>query len=477
MTFSLKHERMIVGAVLLLTLVGRCLRLDQPILENYVGRQVPTAMVAKNLTRGSGFLYPQLDTSPAPNFFLVEPPIFAQLTAWVHELTSLEIGASGRLISALATTLAAWGIYRLARQREGPIVAIIALAAFACFPITIRYGRACQPEMLMLGLMIAGMALVDKPRSRMGVALGAILLASGLAVKVTACYVLIPTGLVLVADRPRWRWFAPVVVIPTGLWYLHAWQLINVPGGSLASLDNGSIWLQSLIPVAVFKLATLSNFARYLFIRAFTPVGFVLAAWGLFRMDRLFVIWGLSAVAMLGGLAAKAHHEYYWVALAPVAAVGIGRAIAQVSRWRPVAGVASLLVLIVFGLAQSRSTWATPVEWAAWREARTAIARFVPRDEPLIAPEALLYLADRHGCRLEIGREAQERAAREWGQRIVATDPIALIDFYQDHGAVYFADLLDPSDLRRTELHNSIRKRFIIWYDESGVLIAQLERP
>ena len=56
--------------------VIRVVHAGQPIVENYVGRQVPTAMVARNLDRGSGFLRPQLDTAPFPNYFLVEPPIY-----------------------------------------------------------------------------------------------------------------------------------------------------------------------------------------------------------------------------------------------------------------------------------------------------------------------------------------------------------------------------------------------------------------
>ena len=45
--------------LLLATFALRAARLDQPIVENYVGRQIPTAMVARNLDRGSGVSRPQ----------------------------------------------------------------------------------------------------------------------------------------------------------------------------------------------------------------------------------------------------------------------------------------------------------------------------------------------------------------------------------------------------------------------------------
>ncbi len=64
------------GVLLAAVFLIRIIRIDQPIVENYVGRQIPTAMVARNLERGSGLLRPRLDTAPFPNYFLVEPPVY-----------------------------------------------------------------------------------------------------------------------------------------------------------------------------------------------------------------------------------------------------------------------------------------------------------------------------------------------------------------------------------------------------------------
>src|SRR4051794_39687434 len=152
----------LLAGLLLLTFLLRAGRLDQPIVENYVGRQIPTAMVARNLDRGSGFLRPQLDTGPFPNLFLIEPPIYAQVVVWVHRATGLRLEPSGRPVSALATTLGAWGLFGLTRRREGVEVALLAVAAFGVFPVTIRYGRAFQPDALMLGTLLAGLRCWDE---------------------------------------------------------------------------------------------------------------------------------------------------------------------------------------------------------------------------------------------------------------------------------------------------------------------------
>src|SRR3954452_24414470 len=125
-----------VAGLLVLTFAVRAVEPGQPIVENYVGRQIPTAMVARNLERGSGFLRPELDTGPFPNYFLVEPPIDALGVVALRRLTGLPLEPSGRLLSALATVLGAWGLSGLARRREGSAVALLAVAAFAAFPIT-----------------------------------------------------------------------------------------------------------------------------------------------------------------------------------------------------------------------------------------------------------------------------------------------------------------------------------------------------
>ena len=148
-----------LGLVLLATFAIRALQSGQPIVENYVGRQIPTAMVARNLDRGSGFLRPQLDTAPFPNYFVVEPPIYESGVVVLKRATGLGLEEAGRVLSALATALAAWGsVHVNARGERDGSWHIVAVAAFAVFPLTIRYGRAFQPDAAMLGTVVAGLA-------------------------------------------------------------------------------------------------------------------------------------------------------------------------------------------------------------------------------------------------------------------------------------------------------------------------------
>ncbi len=469
--------------LLAIGLLTRLAGLGQPIVENYVGRQVPTAMVARNLDRDGNFLKPKLDVAPLPNLFLVEPPIFAGLVVLLCR-TGLPLEEAGRIVSALGIVFGAWGLYGLTACRDGKSAGLAAVAVFLAIPVTIRYGRAFQPDALMLGCLIAGLRCWDSFERVGGVGrlvAGVGLIATGLALKVISAYVLIPLVAVLIRDRKSWKIaLVAATLIPAALWYLHAWELIQGGQGSRASADNGGIWLGLLWPRAWLKMETYRNVVRFLGIRAFTPIGPPLALLGFLKWpkegDRFWRVWGVSALAGLAVLAAKLHHEYYWLAVAPVVAVGLARVLTELIRGGS-KGKAALLGLGFFGLTVffSISTWKTPTEWLTLREASAEVREIVPVDDWVVAPEALLFEADRRGCRLELSGEAARRAAGEWGDALKGDDSAALVEFYRGKGALYFADVRpDPIDPRRLALHQAIKGRYKVLVDRPGVLIARL---
>jgi hypothetical protein len=485
------RERLLVVGLLLAVFATRAPRLDQPILENYVGRQVPTAMVARNLVRGSGFLTPRLDTGPFPNLFLVEPPIVAQVDAWLSRWSGLSLEPAGRLVSALATTLAAWGLFGLVRSRQGLRASTFAVIAFAAFPVTIRYGRAFQPDAFAMGCAVAGMWCLDRG-GRVSNGIGGILLALGLAQKVTWSFVLVPICLTILRGRSWGRRIAPVLcLIPACCWYLYVGNslVLDQPGSSTTS-DNAANWLHRLAPDSLLDTHRYLVVGRDLLIRAFTPIGFLLCCLGLLRWksaDRLWTTWAIAAGATLLLLFGKLHHEYYWLMLAPPAAALAGLALDRIARRSAALGWMTLTVLVGVGCYQTRSTWTTPPEWRDALALGQAIQRHVPPGELVIAPEAVVYLGDRPGCRLEWETASARRAVNEWsrGQWEEIEDiPQNIVGFYRSNaGARFFADLeSDPRDYSRARFHEILRScggsGVRILEEKPGrYLLVEFERP
>ncbi len=180
---------------------------------------------------------------PFLNLFLVEPPIAARLAAWGSIGSGMPLDESGRLLSAAGIALGAWGLYGLMRRRRGCLAAVGAVIAFASFPVTIRYGRAFQPDALALGLLVAALNCWDVP----GVgrtSIGAFVMAAGLAQRVTWAPSVLMALLVVWSGRRRSLWLlASACLLPALAWYFRAALLLSFPeSGSSASLDNAANW-------------------------------------------------------------------------------------------------------------------------------------------------------------------------------------------------------------------------------------------
>ena len=311
------------------------------------------------------------------------------------------------------------------RRRAGRRAAILAAVAFAAFPLTIRYGRAFQPDAAMLGAVVAGLACWDRSRSmsrtavrRAWFAAGWTLLAMGLAIKMIVAPLLIAMAFVVLPKRRLPVLAATVAaLLPALAWYAWAAHLAAAADGSRASADNRAIWLGVLAPSALLHPGTWALPLRFLIVRAFTPIGAAMALVGLIGGggSGLWRAWGLISLATLILLASKLHHEYYFLILAPAAAAGVGLALDRLAARRRWAAIGASACLLILAFVQARSTWRTPTEWTGLEAAAHAVSEATPADAWVVAPEALLFESDRRGCRLEWTASAARRAAGEWG--------------------------------------------------------------
>ncbi len=246
------------------------------------------------------------------------------MPSWLKRITRLGLAESGRLVSAAAMVLAALGLFELTRRREGIVVAYLAAAAFAILPLTIRYGRAFQPDAAMLGTVVLGLACWDRycvtPRWYW-LATAWLLTALAFSLKITAACLLLPLVLVIARKRPRRELLViGSTLIPALVWYAWANHVVGTADGSRASADNRSIWLGSIGPAALLRprLSLTSGgscaCARSpLLVRCWRSWDFVSAPRDGGSRDRLWLAWGCAAIVALALLAEKLHHEYYWL--------------------------------------------------------------------------------------------------------------------------------------------------------------------
>jgi hypothetical protein len=302
----------------------------------------------------------------------------------------------------------------------------------------------------------------------------------GIAAKVLAAVLLVPLCAVIAQSRRARTLTAPAAaatLLPALAWYVWAYHVIDAGEGSHASADNRSIWLHLSGPLGLFNKETLVWIGWFLLVRAFTPIGAALAVMGLCKRshpdDRLFRLWGIAGLAAMVALAEKLHHEYYWLILSPVVAFGVAVGLDRIAKphWR-FTGLAGLALLCAI---QARSTWRTPAEWAGLESAARTVTEYVRPDDWIASPEALLYEADRRGCRMEWTAQAATRAAGEWPVTGSVKSPADLLEYYREQGARYFADLGNvPDDPRRLALHEFVRRRYKVIVDNSEVIVADL---
>jgi hypothetical protein len=161
--------------------------------------------------------------------------------------------------------------------------------------------------------------------------------------------------------------------------------------------------------------------------------------------------------------------------MAPVVAAGIGRSLARVALGRGASAIALGSALLLLSGYQVRSTWSTPPEWKNLEAAGRTVSAMVASDTWVVAPEALLFQADRRGCRMEWTAASARRAAGEWGAGVEVDGPLELLDYYRGRGARYFADLgTCGNDSQRKGLHESVRRRYKVIVDSPEVMIADL---
>ena len=116
-----------------------------------------------------------------------------------------------------------------------------------------------------------------------------------------------------------------------------------------------------------------------------------------------------------------------------------------------------------------------PPNGTDWKGGRRSRRATVPADAWVVAPEALLFQADRRGCRMEWTHAAAARAAGEWGSGTTGRRPARTGRILSPPGGSLFRRPgLPRADLTRKGLHDAVRRRYKVIVDRPEVIIADL---
>ncbi|MFM7315472.1 MAG: ArnT family glycosyltransferase [bacterium] len=427
--------------------------INQPIFEGYIGRQVPTAMVARGLARGDSFFYPKLQTGPFPSYFLVEPPIYAWLVARLYLSTGMAIETSARLVSMAGTIMTLAGIGLWVWRMIGRNATLFTWIVFLSMPVSIRFGRACQPDSLALGLVLLGIGIHTMTNTRKLQSVGIGLLTLGFATKIT----LLPLGLMLFIKNSspfqikKIMIQVLVVFLISMSWYGWAFYLKSVSETVAIGQANDGMdyWWKMVGPFGLSDLTRLRQIILNIAWRAWTPlVSLIIMAGVMMKFSfRALALPSVALIAWLMLVGAKAHHGYYWLVPSPAVAMACGLVFSRLADIRPAFTFSIFLIFVTTGFWQSRSTWDTPEQWLPLVHRPDTIIGAISSSDGsyLIADEATVYALDQPGLRWEWPAEAQNRAARAWGGSLKGPSPLALLEFYRKKGGRWFLVLeTDP---------------------------------
>jgi hypothetical protein len=338
-------------SVLLMAAAGiglRLIQLDADLWEKHGWRQADMAMIASNFYQnGFDILHPQIDwAGDMPGYIGTEFPLVPFLTALLYLIFGEQLFL-GRLVSIIFFAVSIPLFYLLVCRCFEYKTAAWALFFYVVSPLSIFYTRNLMPESAMLCFSVGALyffsSWIDDNRS-INYLLALLFTTLALLVKIPMALIGVPIAYLAIAKhgwssfRQKDLWvFAFASITPSVLWYHHAFSLAanNYPfhmfGEGLWIWDGGH---QALLRIRVY-LKILAQTVAFLL----TPIGFLMAIAGAFasrgggERSRLFEWWAVGLfLYLIVGLKGHHGHEYYQLAIGPVAAAFAGLSAIHISR-------------------------------------------------------------------------------------------------------------------------------------------------
>jgi len=434
-------KKILILGILVLALLLRLYKLDNPVADWHSFRQADTASVTRNFVdKGVNMLVPTYhDNSNIqsgkdnPNGYrMVEFPLYNLLHYSVYELfPSLGVDQAGRLTSVILSLISIYLVYLIGEKLSGFFVGWLAALFMAVLPFSIYYSRVILPEPLMIASILGSYWYLIKMSESTGVKkrynllISSLLFAIALLVKPFAIFFALPNAAIVFRSWAKGElhtldviFFSILGVAPFIWWRNH---ILSYPTGIPASdwLINSTgirfrpAWFRWLFSERIGKLILGVYGTTFLMLGLIAkPKNEGVAYW----------LWALGILLYFSVIAGgNVQHDYYQAIIIPFLCFLLAKGVALVlslSRTTYSRLLTIIMTLVIFVSMISISWYDIKGYYQVnnWPivEAGKEVDRLTPKDAKVIAPyngdTAFLYQTHRSGWPL--GYDIEDKMAK-----------------------------------------------------------------
>ncbi|HWP92024.1 MAG TPA: glycosyltransferase family 39 protein [Thermodesulfobacteriota bacterium] len=507
--------------VLVIGVLLRFRHLTSGLVESHSWRQADVAMIASNFySNGFDIFHPQIDwAGPFPGYIGMEFPLVPYLMALLYALFGEHLFL-GRLLSISFCALSAYYFYLLVRSYFTKRAALISLFFFLFSPLSVFFSRTLISDNAMLCFSIGAIYFFSqwtRNEKTLHFALSLIFAIFALLVKIPAAIIGLPIAY-LAWNKFGWSFlrmirlwvFGFMVVIPSILWYVHAFTLARNNYPFVMFGEENWVWYTgfgTFLEAALLKKVFV-RLAAFLV----TPVGLIMSIVGAIITawnkpgTYLFHWWvaGFFVFFIIGFPGQK--HEYYQLQLLPGASLFAALFCDEFIKHRGVfkswilkPGLQTVIVIclvvgfLVSSLALVETRYHSSID-KILHEGGLSVQSIVPANALILAADwnnpVLIQSSKRRGWHFP-GFKTDNDRVRTWS--------VSILEKRRTEGASYFVApvkldmnrqiasesflqlfgrrILPPSDLDFLESHTTFKKyldsrykkvlsnRFVVVYD------------
>jgi hypothetical protein len=433
-------KSLLLISILVVALVVRLYKIDNPVADWHSFRQADTASVTRNFAeKGINLLVPtyhdlsniQSGIENPNGYRMVEFPVYNLLHLEMFKLVpSIGLDMAGRLTSVILSLVSIVLIYLIVNKLSGLFVAILASIFMAILPFNVYYSRVILPEPLMIVSLLASYWFLIRVsetvsvKKRINLLLSAIFLSLAVLVKPFALFFALPHLAILFRSLAKKELnfadilaYAAISLIPFGLWRKHMLQYPSGIPETGWALNKGGIrlrpaWFRWLFGERLGKLI-LGSWGTTLLVLGIvakpTKEGITYWLWGIGTV--------LYFVVVAGG---NVQHDYYQAIIVPFLCIFLAKGTYLLmsltkSAYSRFLTLITTMFIIIFTIGMS---WYDikgyyQINNPAILEAGKRVDEIAPKDAKVIAPyngdTAFLYQTKRSGW--PIGYYIEKRIA------------------------------------------------------------------